>query len=61
MEIISKRMAQNEFKEKMKEIFANNEDACSAFEEGTNLMCETLKKLGYEEGVKIFDECTELK
>lgn len=39
-----------------KEPSASNADIYHAIYEGTRLMCATLQQLGYEEGVKIFEE-----
>ena len=56
-------MKPDEFLEKMKEIVKRNRDAQSGYFDAETahikadeLMCEVLKELGYEEGIKIFED-----
>ena len=45
-----------DFEKEMKDLEANSPDLRTASTKAIDLMCNTLKSLGYEAGVKIFDD-----
>ena len=49
-----------EFKEKMEEIYAKYKDDPEAFWSlSSDLMCEILNSLGYQEGIKIYQKISQ--
>jgi hypothetical protein len=51
-------MTPSEFAEKMREIYGEYYPPEEAHVQADKLLCEVLKSLGYDEGVRLFEEAT---